>query len=74
MSGLISDLLTSSLANHSRSLTENRYFNGHPDLIVSGMHPHDSVKAGADGVEMKSTRKTKEGVRKLREHWVYRKP
>ena len=139
MSGLISDLLTSSLANHSRSLTENRYFNGHPDLIVSGMYAHDSVKAGADGVEIKSTRKKggavdthgardqwmcvfvyevdtesepardrrpmtftevylaqvevadfrknprgelgtrtatlhKEGVRKLREHWVYRKP
>ncbi len=55
--GLLSDMLTSSLANHSRSLTENRYFNGHPDLIVSGRYPHDSVKAGEDGVEIKSTRK-----------------
>ena len=38
MSGLISDLLTASLASHSRSLTENSYFNGHPDLIVTGLH------------------------------------
>ena len=37
MSGILSDLLTASLARHSRSLTENRYFNGHPDLIVEGV-------------------------------------
>ena len=43
MSGLISDLLTASLANHARGLTENRYFNGHPDLIVAGFYPNDSV-------------------------------
>ena len=36
MSGLISDMLTSSLASHSRTLVQNRYFNGHPDLIVQG--------------------------------------
>lgn len=29
MSGLLSDMLTASLAKHSRSLTENKYFNGH---------------------------------------------
>jgi len=34
MSGLLSDMLTASLAKHSRVLVENRYFNGHPDLIV----------------------------------------
>ncbi len=34
MSGIISDMLTSSLARHSRALTVNRCFNGHPDLIV----------------------------------------
>ena len=57
MSGLISDLLTASLANHSRSLTENGYFNGHPDLIVAGFYPNDRVQAGAEGIEIKSTRK-----------------
>jgi len=57
MSGLVSDLLTASLANHSRSLTENRYFNGHPDLVVSGFYPNDRVQAGSRGIEIKSTRK-----------------
>jgi hypothetical protein len=57
MSGLLSDMLTNSLATHSRSLTQNRYHNGHPDLIVKGQYPDDRVKAGELGVEIKSTRK-----------------
>jgi hypothetical protein len=57
MSGLLSDMLTASLARHSRSLTQNRYFNGHPDLIVKGRYAIDKIKAGTDGVEIKTTRK-----------------
>jgi len=57
MSGLLSDMLTASLAKHSRTLTENRYFNGHPDLIVNGIYAGNSVKAGSEGVEVKTTRK-----------------
>jgi hypothetical protein len=57
MSGVLSDMLTASLAKHSRALTENRYFNGHPDLVVHGKYPDNSVKAGSDGVEIKTTRK-----------------
>lgn len=57
MSGVLSDMLTASLANHSRVLTINRYFNGHPDLVVQGIYPDNSVKAGSDGVEIKTTRK-----------------
>jgi hypothetical protein len=56
MSGLLSDMLTSSLAKHSRSLTQNKYHNGHPDLIVRGVYPDDSAKAGTDGIEIKTTR------------------
>lgn len=57
MSGVISDMVTASLARHSRVLTENQYFNGHPDLIVQGVYPHNAVKAGEEGVEVKTTRK-----------------
>lgn len=56
MSGLLSDMLTASLAKHSRSLTQNLYHNGHPDLIVKGVYPNDGVKAGSEGVEVKTTR------------------
>jgi hypothetical protein len=57
MSGLLSDMVTSSLAKHSRSLTPNGFFNGHPDLVVRGVYPNDRVQAGTDGVEIKTTRK-----------------
>jgi hypothetical protein len=58
MSGLLSDMLTASMAKHSRSLTENQYFNGHPDLIVKGKYANNSVKSGREGVEIKTTRKS----------------
>jgi hypothetical protein len=57
MSGMISDMLTAGVAKPSRTLVEHRHFNGHPDLIVQGRYPQNSVRAGEHGVEIKSTRK-----------------
>lgn len=57
VSGVLSDMLTASLAKHSRVLVQNNYFNGHPDLVVQGRYPNDSIQAGSDGVEIKTTRK-----------------
>ncbi|MEX0828497.1 MAG: hypothetical protein WD005_06080 [Haliea sp.] len=72
MSGLLSDMLTASLAKHSRSLTVNEYFNGHPDLVVKGRYPNNAVKAGAEGIEIKSTRKGGGAVdmHGARERWL----
>jgi len=72
MSGVLSDMLTASLAKHSRALTENRYFNGHPDLIVQGNYAGNKVKAGTEGVEIKTTRKTGGAVdtHGAREQWM----
>jgi hypothetical protein len=57
MSGMLSDMLTTSLAKHSRTLVQNRHFNGHPDLVVNGVYANDAVKSGTEGVEIKSSRK-----------------
>lgn len=72
MSGLISDMLTASLAQHARALVENEYFNGHPDLIRNGTYSNNSVKAGEHGVEIKSTRKAGGAVdtHGAREQWM----
>ena len=72
MSGLLSDMLTASLAKHSRTLVQNRYFNGHPDLLVQGIYPNDSIKSGTEGVEIKSTRKVGGAVdtHGAREQWM----
>lgn len=57
MSGVLSDMLTASLAKHSRTLVVNGHFNGHPDLLVRGEYADDAVKSGERGVEIKTTRK-----------------
>jgi len=45
------------LIKQSRVPVENNYFNGHPDLVVQGIYPENSVKAGEEGIEIKTTRK-----------------
>lgn len=72
LSGMISDMLIASLAQHARSLTENTYFNGHPDLVVQGRYPNDSIQAGEEGVEVKTTKKRGGAVdmHGAREQWL----
>jgi hypothetical protein len=72
MSGVLSDMLTASLARHSRTLVVNQYFNGHPDLVVRGEYPNDEAKAGTLGVEIKTTRKPGGAVdtHGAREQWM----
>jgi hypothetical protein len=72
MSGLLSDMLTASLASHARSLVQNSYFNGHPDLVVQGIYPNNGVKAGGEGIEIKTTRKSGGAVdtHGAREQWM----
>ncbi|MHB8529940.1 MAG: hypothetical protein ACYC8V_10580 [Caulobacteraceae bacterium] len=72
MSGMISDMLTASMAKHSRSLCQNEYHNGHPDLIIRGRYANNSVKAGTEGVEIKTTRKSGGAVdtHGAREQWM----
>jgi len=57
LSGTLSDMLTESVAKHSRSLRVNAFFNGHPDLVPDGRFPDNKVKAGDEGVEVKTTKK-----------------
>jgi hypothetical protein len=72
MSGLLSDMLTASISKHSRVLVQNDYFNGHPDLVVQGIYPSNAVKAGAEGVEIKTTQKLGGAVdtHGAREQWM----
>ena len=55
-SGILSDTISASVARHSRVLTENRFHNGHPDLIPAGVYPHDKVQSGHEGIEVKATK------------------
>ena len=72
LSGLLSDMLTASMAQHSRVLVQNNFHNGHPDLIVQGRYPNDSVQSGTEGVEIKSSVKRGGAVdtHGAREQWM----
>jgi len=72
LSGLLSDMLSASVAKHSRTLVQNEHFNGHPDLVVRGIYPDNSAKAGAEGIEIKTTRKPGGAVdtHGAREQWM----
>lgn len=72
MSGVLSDMLTASVAKHSRALVVNQYFNGHPDLVLKGEYAGNAVKAGDKGIEIKTTRKAGGAVdtHGAREQWM----
>lgn len=72
LSGMLSDMLTASVAKHSRTLVQNRYFNGHPDLVVQGVYSKNATRSGTEGVEIKTTRKTGGAVdtHGAREQWM----
>jgi hypothetical protein len=57
MSGCLSDMLTDSIAKHARNMARNAYHNGHPDLLVGGFYPNNSIQSGTEGVEIKATNK-----------------
>lgn len=58
LSNVISNLLNSTLAKHSRALVVNSLPNGHPDLIRIGVYPNNLAAEADDGVEVKATRNT----------------
>lgn len=72
LSGLLSDILTASLARHSRTLTENTWPNGHPDLVLKGRYKNDGVQNGEEGVEVKSTKNQNAAVdmHGARDQWL----
>jgi hypothetical protein len=79
MSGLLSDMLTASLAKHSRTLVENCFFNGHPDLVVKGKYPNKTTLKAGGAVDTHGARNQwmcvfVYGVDKITEPAVERRP
>lgn len=62
LSNVLSNLLNSTMAKHSRELVVNSLPNGHPDLIRVGVYPNNLAAEADDGVEMKATRSTSAAV------------
>ena len=77
LSGMLSDMLTASMARHSRSLVVNAHHNGHPDLLVRGQYYFGQVVVAdfrrneRGDLGTRSSTLHAEGIAKLRSNWVY---
>jgi hypothetical protein len=55
-SSLVGEFVKASIPRYCRHLVQNKYHNGHPDLIPAGVFPGDSVQHASEGIEIKSSR------------------
>ncbi len=55
-SSIVGEFMSSRLPKYCPGIVRNRYHNGHPDLIPTGLFPGDAVQYADEGVEIKSSR------------------
>lgn len=55
-SGTVSEFMGAHIPLYCDGLVENRFHNGHPDMIPAGEYEDDSVQYGEKGVEVKASR------------------
>ncbi len=55
-SSIVGEFMGMNIPKYCRSLSRNQYHNGHPDLIPTDVHAHNSVQYATDGIEIKGSR------------------
>lgn len=55
-SSIVGEFMNLTLPKYCAALVKNRYHNGHPDLIPTGMFPGDAVQHASEGIEVKASR------------------
>lgn len=55
-SGVISEMVVQSMSKQSKSLINNQWHNGRPDLVPRGHYQGDAVLQGSEGIEVKASR------------------
>jgi len=55
-SSMVGEFMNSRIPQYCQSLVKNRYHNGHPDLVPTGMFPGDAVQHAPQGIEIKASR------------------
>lgn len=46
------------IPKHCKTVSRNKYHNGHPDIVPKGRYPGDSILHGSEGIEIKGSRHT----------------
>lgn len=55
-SSLVGEFMNAGIPKYCTTMVKNKYHNGHPDLIPSGMFPDDAVQHASEGIEIKASR------------------
>jgi hypothetical protein len=55
-SSIVGEFMNMSIPKYCQKLVKNRYHNGHPDLIPTGLFPDNSIQYAEDGLEIKGSR------------------
>lgn len=56
-SSLVGEFMNVTIPKYCLTLVKNRFHNGHPDLVPSGVFPGDAVQFSHEGVEIKGSRR-----------------
>jgi hypothetical protein len=57
-SSIVGEFMNMSIPKYCSGLVKNRYHNGHPDLIPTGLFPNDAVQYSTEGIEVKGSRRS----------------
>lgn len=55
-SSVVGEFMSAGIPKFCKTLSKNRYHNGHPDLIPTGMFNGDAVQHATEGIEIKASR------------------
>jgi hypothetical protein len=56
-SSMVGEFISARIPKYCKTVTKNRYHNGHPDILPEGKYPSDAAQhAGRDGIEIKASR------------------
>lgn len=55
-SSIVGEFMSLTIPRYCTGLVKNRYHNGHPDLVPSGVFPGDAVQHDTRGIEVKASR------------------
>lgn len=55
-SSMVGEFMKAAIPKYCETLADNKFHNGHPDLIPAGQFPDNSVQYATDGIEVKGSR------------------
>ena len=55
-SSIVGEFMNMTIPKYCPHLIKNRYHNGHPDLVPTGLFPNDAVQHAEEGIEIKGSR------------------